>query len=169
MAEIGIRQVLVSDALNETTRKERRNLLATSLIGIIMVKTRFLPSKISALGLEFTSADQSTIILIMAIITTYFIIAFIIYSISDILSWLLKYQLVTTKPERDKSNPQQIMTLANTLISNNDNIVDEIDISKYGRKLSILSKPVSLIRISFDIILPIFIGCYAIFCLIKFQ
>jgi hypothetical protein len=40
------------DPLNEITRKERRNSLIASTLGVLVAKASLVPSKFSALGIE---------------------------------------------------------------------------------------------------------------------
>jgi hypothetical protein len=58
----------------------RRLLLRVSTIGITLVKTGLVPSKIFALGIEFTSTDQRSFLAIIALVTIYFLVAFAIYT-----------------------------------------------------------------------------------------
>lgn len=77
----------VYDPLSEVTRKERRLLLGMSTIGIAIVRTGLLPTKISALGIEFGAADQRSLLNILAVITAYFLVAFVVYAASDWVAW----------------------------------------------------------------------------------
>ena len=45
------------DGLSETTKKERRSLLATGFAGIIVTQLRIYPTEIDVLGLKFQSPD----------------------------------------------------------------------------------------------------------------
>ena len=67
----------IVDPLSTVTRKERRALLLVSMIAITLVKARVIPSKITALGIEFQKLDQQSLLSILALITGYFLIAFI--------------------------------------------------------------------------------------------
>ena len=100
MSEPIYQQVILKDPLSEETRKERRNLLAVSALGIVMVKSGLIPSKISALGIEFSQADQNVLLYALAIITIYFLLAFIFYALSDFMNYRIatyvsgvKYQI----------------------------------------------------------------------------
>lgn len=87
---------LLRDILREETRKERRNLLAVSAVGIVIVKAGLIPTKISALGIDFSQADQRTLLWILFGIVSYFLIVFAVYAMSDILTFLFS---VTPKAE----------------------------------------------------------------------
>ncbi len=71
------------DALSELSRKERRFLMATSGIGIVVAKTGLVPTKIAALGIEFTEADRSVLLKCLAGLIGYFLVSFIIYAADD--------------------------------------------------------------------------------------
>ncbi len=86
---------LLKDPLREETRKERRNLLGTSAVGIVMVKTGLIPTKISALGIEFSDTNRVTLLRILAGITVYFLVAFIIYAISDF--WAYRVEVLQSQ------------------------------------------------------------------------
>jgi hypothetical protein len=85
---------ILKDPLSDVTRKERVYLLATSTIGIAIVKTGLVPSEISALGIQFEEANQSTLLLLLGMIVAYFLVAFIIYAVADFFAWLEYYRTV---------------------------------------------------------------------------
>ena len=90
MTNHNFEQSLLRDALSEVARKERRSLLGISLFGITLKISGMVPSKIPSLGIEFQLANQQALLLIVASIILYFIVAFIIYAASDYLSWKLE-------------------------------------------------------------------------------
>ena len=63
--------ILVSDCLSEVTRKERRSLLGISMLGIVITQAELVPTKISALGVEFSQANQAVLLLILAFVVGY--------------------------------------------------------------------------------------------------
>jgi hypothetical protein len=64
----------------EVARKERRSLLAASGMGILIVKTGLLPTKIVALGIEFTETDQKALLAAIATVVAYFLAEFLLYA-----------------------------------------------------------------------------------------
>lgn len=76
-------EVLVRDPLAQVTRKERVYLLAVSLIGIAIVKTGLVPSKIATFGIELDQPDRQALLVLLAIVTGYFLIGFVVYAASD--------------------------------------------------------------------------------------
>src|SRR5436305_1787543 len=92
MSEQFSREVSVSDPLSDVTRSERKILLAVSALGILIVQTGLVPSKISALGIEFAQTDQRALLRAVGAIVLYFLCAFLIYAISDLAAWRFKYR-----------------------------------------------------------------------------
>lgn len=102
MSEPIYQQVLLKDPLSEETRKERRNLLGVSTLGIVMVKSGLIPSKISALGIEFSQADQTVLLYALAVITIYFLLAFIFYALSDFMNYRVETYISGVKYQMNK-------------------------------------------------------------------
>lgn len=82
--------IIIKDQLSEVTRKERKFLLLFSVIAFIVIRLGIIPTKINALGIEFTLTNQNNLFLILALILAYFLFAFIIYSFSDYLKWKIE-------------------------------------------------------------------------------
>jgi hypothetical protein len=76
MAEPTPLETAIRDPLSEVTRKERRLLLGVSVLGLAMVKIGLVPQKISALGVEFSSVNQKTLLYLIALIVVYFFVCF---------------------------------------------------------------------------------------------
>lgn len=75
------------DPLSEVTRRERRGLLGVSLLGVAVVQTGLLPTEISALGVKLAAADQKMLVILLAIVCLYFLLAFVTYAASDFVAW----------------------------------------------------------------------------------
>ena len=67
-------KTLLSDLLSDLTRKQRRNLLLVSAIGIAIVHSSLVPTKISALGIEFSQTETSLLLSLIAFVVLYFFI-----------------------------------------------------------------------------------------------
>src|SRR2546428_12023446 len=80
-------EVSVRDPLSSTTRKERKSLLGIGMIAIAIVKIGLVPTKISALGIEFSATDQKHVFHILAAVVIYYLMAFIFYAFSDVIAW----------------------------------------------------------------------------------
>ncbi len=152
--------VRLRDPLGDVTRKERRSLLAASIISITIAKSGLVPLKISALGIEFAKADQRSLLIIMSLITLYFLVAFIIYAASDFVAWRL----------------ESIDLLVRELKVRHQALIEALKAGPEGTKTTnylesfwtqlrlflALVKPISILRALFDFLLPIFIGIYAV-------
>jgi hypothetical protein len=82
-AEPTAAEIRVRDPLTPVTRKERLYLLAVSMIGIAMVRTGLVPSKIATFGIELDQPNRNALLFLLALVTIYFLIAFVIYAASD--------------------------------------------------------------------------------------
>jgi hypothetical protein len=76
MDEPSPQEIAIRDPLSKVTRTERRYLLGVSVITIAIVQTGFVPSKVAALGVEFSQGDQRKLLGILALVTMYFLVAF---------------------------------------------------------------------------------------------
>jgi hypothetical protein len=172
-------EIQLKDPLSQVTRNERRSLLGVSAIGIMIVKTGLIPSRISALGIEFSQTDQHSLLMAIAGVVLYFLLAFAIYSWSDLLAWKIAYydMMVLDDIESRKNS------------SDEPKREETISWRKYKRE--ILHKPiikdpevelavalpfwyglhgkVSVLRAIFEFLLPIAIGVYAIVLLVRTQ
>ena len=83
--------------LNETTRKARRNLLAASVVGIVISKVGLVPSKISAFGIDFTTENHESLILLLVFAIAYFTLTFVVYLLSELMSLRLAFWSVELK------------------------------------------------------------------------
>lgn len=152
-------EVKLSNPLSEVARKERKFLLGSSILGIALVKAGFVPTKISALGIEFAKTDQNSLLSVLGIIILYFLIAFLIYAASDIIIWHRSFSrsLKASMVDRWKSEAEKDPVMEMT---------DYID-NFLKRPFSVrfilgLATPVSLLRAIFEFLLPIAVGIYAI-------
>jgi uncharacterized membrane protein YeaQ/YmgE (transglycosylase-associated protein family) len=88
VADQTFRNVAVGDPLKPVTRQQRLYLLAVSMIGIAIVKTGLIPSKIATFGIELNKPNRSALLFLLALVTIYFLVSFIIYAASDYLTRL---------------------------------------------------------------------------------
>lgn len=77
----------VIDPLSEVTRRERRSLLGVSALSIAMSITHLIPTKISALGVEFPPTEQGLFLLVVAGVVIFYLLAFIVYAWADYINW----------------------------------------------------------------------------------
>src|SRR5260221_1629280 len=87
VGDIQSSDVFLDDPLKDVTRKERKMLLGISVLAIVLVKTGLVPTKISALGVEFSETHQQALLLIVSLVDIYFLFAFVIYATTDFFVW----------------------------------------------------------------------------------
>ncbi len=81
----------LSGFMTELTVRERRILLAVCAIGLTIAKIGLVPTKITALGIEFSATNQQTMLAILAVIIAYFLLAFVVYAAGDYLASETRY------------------------------------------------------------------------------
>jgi len=79
--------IRVSDPLSQHTRGVRKSLLVSSVVAIAVARTGLIPTKISALGLEFSQADRGSMLWLMAAVVAFFLISFFVSATSDFMAW----------------------------------------------------------------------------------
>ena len=140
------------DPLSEITRRERRNLLMASAVGLLVSKAALVPTQLSALGIEFSAPDQRIFVVLVALTVFYFFGAFVLYGLSDFLIWRKKYQDYLEGVEGVMQSWSQ----------EDQHIYDELHqhIPDIGW-LYQWSKPTAFSRILFEFVVPIVFGLYA--------
>ena len=172
--------ILVSDCLSEVTRKERRSLLGISMLGIVITQAELVPTKISALGVEFSQANQAVLLLILAFVVGYYLLAFIIYRLADFSVWRLRFGEIAVKDTEElkhslineskehsepepEADPDEKVHLSNAESSSIKNRFSSI--SKSGKRWVAVAPTISVARAAFDFLLPIVLAVYAIWSL----
>lgn len=173
------------DPLSEVTRKERKLLLLTSTVAYAVAKIGLFPTKIQALGIEFNPSNLKAIPLTLIIVLFYFLCAFAVYSVSDVISWLIDFRTKITKNSFEDYFRKTVGTFAesNSSIENvlndmegklqpqqRDYVLTELHRSAGSLLTSTpwkLVKPISLIRLVFEIALPVLWALYCIELLYK--
>lgn len=108
--EPNIVEVLVKDPLTEVTRKERVYLLAVSLIGIAIVTTGLVPSRIAALGIVLDQPDRAALLILLAVVTAYFLVAFVVYAASDYVTRRTILELVTARMREQRIGQTEVQS-----------------------------------------------------------
>lgn len=83
--------IRVSDALSQHTRSVRKTLLVASTISLTVAMTGLIPTKIDALGVEFSQVDRNSMILLMAAVVAFMLLSFIVTAASDFTAWRISY------------------------------------------------------------------------------
>jgi uncharacterized membrane protein YeaQ/YmgE (transglycosylase-associated protein family) len=100
VADLTFRTVAVGDPLKPVTRQQRLYLLAVSMIGIAIVRTGLVPSKIATFGIELNKPNRSALLFLLALVTIYFLASFIIYAASD---YLTRREALAAAREREEA------------------------------------------------------------------
>lgn len=147
------------DPLAEVTRRERRMLLAVSVLAIFIAHSGIVPSEIAALGIKLAPSNQRAFLITMTMVVGYFFVAFVIYGSTDYLAWRIAYEdelqainkEVLRKLERQEKPDNSIST-----------IVSHDWRAKWPDRLA---HPASIARAVFEFALPLLVGVYAIYAL----
>ena len=153
--------ILLKDPLSKEARLERRNLLAASAIGIVMVKGGLVPIRISALGLEFDHADQQSLLRALAAVVLYFLLAFLVYAGSYFLLWRIAFGNAINAAIYNSRLPK----------TEEVNAVKPDPTDEKFRHMETLlhriPKPMSALRAAFEFALPILLGLYGVITLLR--
>lgn len=129
-----------------------------SAVGLVVERTGLIPSKIEALGVEFNSISQRSLLWIIAIFVAYFWVAFLTYSLSDVLKWRILFR--TTLYDYLNQRMAEIKTRSQSLLKETS-----------PRRLNFLLKavkPMSWIRVAMiEVGIPLLIGIIAIALLVN--
>ena len=156
----------VRDPLSEITRKERRTLLAVSALGAIMVKANIVPQKISALGIDFGEINRTILLRSLALVIGYFLVAFILYAISDFVAWRIAIQNylfeLSVKDESEAISKHGIPHEPIKTRSEDDALRRKALYEYRLRRLGCWAKPIAFVRAAFDYLFPVVLAVYAI-------
>ena len=163
----------LSDPLSELARKERRNLLAASTLGIAIAKVGLVPEKISALGIDFSSTNKGALLLLLVGLVVYFLLSFLIYGLADFARWRREVLSSELDVIQDIRHPKKA-TLAAT-----DRVVQpgSEPMEKVAQKLidvrmaemntwNRVSRPIAILRGLFDFVIPPVLSAWATWSLV---
>jgi len=156
MAEPDPRDYL-ADPLTPIARAERRNLLLAATLAILVAHVNLVPTRMSALGLEFAPPAQASFLVIAALVVGYFCVAFGMYAVADVFVWRKRYYDYLAAMERE---------------SKDWTIEDQIEHDEIHANLPTIdwyyqwSPRVANLRMLFEFVLPLLVGAYAISALI---
>ena len=167
MSDLLTKDLISYDPLSETTRKERRALLGLSVIAVAIVKVPIIPEKISALGIEFTLRNQQTFLSIYALVLVYFLAAFLVYALTDYISWRRARVILHQQYARQ--------TIASNLALGEEGGTDlqeqlakEQELRYKGLANYYVALHAARLRAVFEFAVPIVFSSYAVFCLLAY-
>ena len=109
MSDVRERDLVTYDPLSEVTRRERKALLGLSMLGLALVEVPLVPSKVAAFGIEFSDLSRQNFALMYALVVGYFLVAFLIYALSDFIAWrrseVIRYSAYLQANEKDPPVP----------------------------------------------------------------
>ena len=127
---------------------------------MFLAKTGIVPTKISALGIEFTQADRHSILYALSAIVIYFLIAFITYAVTDFILW--RIALIHARNEIETLD-REVFGNVGKEIRKEYKIYTLTNAEQYF--INKLSLPASIVRAIFEFLLPISFGIFAIYVL----
>lgn len=143
----------LADPLSQISRAERRNLLIASTVGLLVGHVGLVPTRISELGLDFNTPEQTAFLILLALVVVYMEFAFCIYATADFFMWRKRYYDYRVAAERASSN----WTLEDQMAE--DEIHQSVPpIYWYWQKAPV----VAWLRIIFEFILPLCVGAYTV-------
>lgn len=145
---------LLQDPLRDVTRKERRNLLVSSAICVMVGPLKMVPTNVAVLGIQLQAPQQRMFVLLVGAAVAYFLVAFLIYGIADWLVWMkeyrdyreAKFRAYVTESQRD----QELYEEQNELFPD-------------SKLLDIAPTWVAFTRSAFDFLIPVAAGATSLY------
>ena len=146
------------EPLNETTRKVRRNLMASSVIGVVITKVGLVPSKISAFGVDFTSSNQQALMVLLASAIAYFAISFLVYVYSELTAWQMVF--ASKQIEEMKQASEKNSEYATGFLKSDE-------FQWQVQKIYFKSKPTFYLRLVIELAIPLLFAGYSCYALLN--
>jgi len=167
MSELLTKDLVTYDPLSEITRRERRALLGLSVVAVAMAKVPVVPEKISALGIEFTLKNQQTFLSIYALVLAYFLAAFLVYALTDYISWRRARVILHQQYSRQ--------TIASNLALGDEGgkelrarLEEERELTYRAFASYHVASRAARLRATFEFAVPVVFSSYAIFSLLTY-
>jgi len=171
MSREKLNETLLKDPLRELTRNKRKYLLLSSVIAIAVIKAGFVPTKVSALGIEFQQSEQRYLIIFISLIALYFLASFILYAVADLLAWIHEIRVIQKLTirhgiEKNEARKAPLRDKTDIKIALREKVIEEqqkdLDTEKLSKLVLSSTTPVVLLKGFLDFVLPILVGIYAI-------
>lgn len=183
MDDAGWAEGFLQDPLTSTTRRMRSSLLGSCVLGVIIAKTGLVPSKIADLGIEFTADHRASLILIVLFAVIYFLVAFLVYALSDFSRWQLSirssllrktaidnrallFEGLGADVENAMPGVQDVGLRQAAAQARLDRHLQEAT-AKYMRPYWQIARPLGWIRALLEFFFPLLIGAYTTYLLAK--
>jgi len=144
---------MLSDPLGDVARRERRTLLGISVVAILVGRTGLVPEKIENFGITFAVPERKALLWVFVAVVVYYMLAFVIYSISDALRY--GYTVYRGRQELQRQSEE---VPVNTIVRREPKPVDP------WRYVNLVT-PASVARGLFDFLVPVLVAAFAIWSL----
>jgi len=170
----GSAELFLGDFLNESTRKTRHWLLSSSLICLLITYAEIIPNKISALGIEFSTKNQESLLKVFSLVLIYFLITFLVHAWSDYVRWLLTinnnrknyYNKIKDRTFENKDKPEPTENQLRRAQHIQEEYIDKIEENAFMAEFIVL--PLSVIKILWEFALPIILAIISVIQLYTF-
>ena len=171
--------IRITDPLSQHTRGVRKSLLIASVIAIAVAKTGFIPTKISALGLEFSQADRGSMLWLIGAILAFFLISFMVSSVGDFMAWKMSQMAKSWEEDSDEYENLRKSILEDKKFTKEEHEALQEQERRDGamwrnaghldRHLLVqkLVGPISWARISVEFLIPVIAGFTGLFFLLR--
>ncbi|ELK8311673.1 TPA: hypothetical protein I7693_21930 [Vibrio vulnificus] len=140
---------ILKDPFTETTRKVRNHLMVAGLIGVLVADVGLIPSKVSALGIEFTGVEQANLLRLLFGVMIYYVVTFAIYSISE----LSASKLNEVNEKFDGASDEMQSNFVINLLGSK--------FGEYREFQELKSGALSGLRSFYEVLIPLAWGCYS--------
>jgi len=159
-------EAMLRDPLSEVGRKERRSLLAVSMVAILVGHTGLVPVKIENLGITFSTPERDALLWVAMAVVFYYAVAFIVYAFNDGLAFLHTIHLggEEIRRQRHEAAAAAAGLMGPNTISTSGSFPPPPAPSVW-RMIRLVS-PASRARLVFDYVVPILVAGYALLVLL---
>jgi hypothetical protein len=148
----------ISDPLSPLTRKNRSWLLGISLLGVLFVQVGLIPETLSFFGTEFKQWDNTTLIVVAISVCIFYLISFIVSSMSDYYTYRMKIFSADTLD--DQTYEELLHRWANDALTEQDKIL--LYRNRTNAWIYNSSNWLARARLTVELVLPIIFGIYSI-------
>lgn len=91
----------VNEALSEVSKTNKKWLLLSALLGVLFVDVGLAPTDLTIGGTKFTGWDEVQLVYLVLILSTFFLVSFIVTAISDYIKYFMNVYISDTKSDRE--------------------------------------------------------------------
>jgi hypothetical protein len=151
-----------ADPMSEVSSRERRALLLTSLLAVAVTAGGLVPVKVAALGIELSPPEQTRLLVLLALVVSYFLVAFLIYGLPELRRSLVRQEIfksnindfLRAQPGGTQTDPRGPTGIFNSILADGRLRLAKPFVGGYS------------LRMAFDFIVPLVFGLEALALLI---